>query len=165
MVHRDSHKKLIDTVRDIVAPLVSEAGLYLEDLRLKRAGKYSTLSVVIDQETGPGNVDSQQLEDLSRAISSELDRVDPIPGTYTLEVSTPGAERALTQPRHWSRATGHLVECTFKDGAHMLGRLIAVKDAEASFMRYEEKNKQRVEAGECTLSLGEISSAHIVVEL
>ena len=81
----------MENVCALIAPIVQEEGLYLEDISLKRAGKYSTLIVTVDLPCGAGAVGSEQLEALSREISALLDSADPIPGMYTLEVSTPGA--------------------------------------------------------------------------
>ena len=48
-------------------------------------------------------------------MSAALDEADPVKGRYTLEVSTPGAERELSTPRHFRRAVGHDVELTVED--------------------------------------------------
>lgn len=87
--------------------LVADHGLFLEDVNIIRAGKHSRLQVVVDKAEGPGGVDSDALEGVTRAISAWCDEVDPINGTYNLEVTTPGIERPLTQWRHFSRALTH----------------------------------------------------------
>ncbi|MCI6574252.1 MAG: ribosome maturation factor RimP [Actinomycetaceae bacterium] len=157
-----------ETVGDItaiVAPLVQDMGLYLEGVALKRAGKYVTVRVTVDLESGAGAVDSEQLEQLSRAISTALDAADPISGAYTLEVSTPGAERELTELRHYSRAIGHLAHIILTDGTDMTARVQRVSEESIVVTTYAEKNKQRVATGEHELTFSEIRSARIVVEL
>ena len=72
-------------------PLLSGLGLDLYDLEL--AG--GTLSVTV---TRPGGVDLDALTEASRAVSAWLDANDPIPGRYTLDVSSPGLERRLRTP-------------------------------------------------------------------
>ena len=173
---------IIENVRALIAPIVEAEGLYLEDTALKRAGKYSTLIVTIDLPCGAGAVSSEQLEKISREISAALDSADPIPGMYTLEVSTPGAERHLENKRHYSRGIGRMVRWALVDGAQCEGRLLAllagdgepIDSAElgaaerAEAVRVAlcgEKNKQRVELGERTITFDEIASARIVVEL
>ena len=69
----------------LLEPVVSAAGLELESVRVGRAGRRSLLRVVIDAGGLMG------------------------PGSYTLEVSSPGVDRPLTEPRHWRRASGRLV--------------------------------------------------------
>ncbi|MDY5589045.1 MAG: ribosome maturation factor RimP [Arcanobacterium sp.] len=152
-------------VEAIVVPLVHSAGLYLEDVALRRAGKLSTLRITVDLESGPGAVSSEQLEELSREISAALDTADPISGAYTLEVSTPGAERELTELRHYSRALGRLAHIVLRDGTALEARIQAVTNDGIAVVMYGEKHKQRVEIGERELTFGEISSARIVVEL
>jgi ribosome maturation factor RimP len=91
-----------DRVRDVVLPLLSERDLDLYDLEL--AGP--VLKVVVDS---PAGLDLDVLADATRAVSRALDEADPIPGAYTLEVSSPGLERRLRTPRHFSRAVGETV--------------------------------------------------------
>lgn len=99
-------------IADALAPVVKQAGLFLEKVTISRAGKHSRLRVIVDQENGPGGVDTDTLEAVTRAVSDWCDETDPINGTYNLEVTTPGVERELTQWRHFSRAQGHQVKVT-----------------------------------------------------
>ncbi len=64
------------------------------------------MAVLVDGDEGLG-VD--QLAQLSRSVSKVLDEHDPIPGRYTLEVSTPGVERRLRNESHFSGAIGEIV--------------------------------------------------------
>lgn len=108
---------------DLLRPAVEDHGLYLEEVKLNRAGKHSALVVTVDIPEGPGGVDSDALAALTRTVSEILDEADPIAGTYNLEVSTPGAERTLTEPRHFSRAQGRLVAFQLEDGTKFDGRI------------------------------------------
>jgi ribosome maturation factor RimP len=83
-------------------PVVSAADLELVDVEL-RAG---VLLVTVDRA---GGVDLEALTDANRAVSSVLDELDPIPGRYTLEVSSPGVERTLRTPAHFIKAIGETV--------------------------------------------------------
>jgi ribosome maturation factor RimP len=83
-------------------PLLSGLGLDLYDLEL--AG--GTLSVTV---TRPGGVDLDALTEASRVVSAWLDANDPIPGRYTLDVSSPGLERRLRTPAHFAGARGEVV--------------------------------------------------------
>ncbi|MDO4899879.1 ribosome maturation factor RimP [Actinomyces sp.] len=103
-------------LRQLLTPLVEEVGLYLEDVRLVRAGRYTTLRVVVDLPDGPGDLDLNALGDVTRVISDAVDEADPVSGQYTLEVSTPGAERELRSPRQFRRAVGHRVALTIGAG-------------------------------------------------
>ena len=88
----------------LLEPVVSAAGLELESVR---AGRRSLLRVVVDAEQG---VSLDDIALVSRAVAAEVDASDLMgPGPYTLEVSSPGVDRPLTEPRHWRRASGRLV--------------------------------------------------------
>jgi ribosome maturation factor RimP len=86
----------------VLRPVVIAADLELVDVEL-RSG---VLLVTVDR---PGGVDLQALTDANRAVSGVLDELDPIPGHYSLEVSSPGVERTLRTPDHFARAVGETV--------------------------------------------------------
>jgi ribosome maturation factor RimP len=84
------------------------------------------LSVIVDSDTG---ADLDQIADVSRALSAKLDESDAMgEGEYTLEVGTPGAERALTEHRHYVRATGRLVKFQLHEGGEIVARILGVDD-------------------------------------
>ncbi len=111
-------------VRDVVEPVVAAAGLHLEDVVVTRAGRRSVVRVVVDLDQDEvGSLGSDRLADVSRAVSAALDAADPVTGQYVLEVSTPGTDRPLTEPRHFRRARGRLVRLVLADGSARTGRL------------------------------------------
>ena len=119
-----------DRVREVVAPVVGAAGLYLEDVHVSPAGRRTVVRVVLDLgEDEIGSLDLDTLGQVSREISAALDEHDPVRGEYVLEISTPGTDRPLTEPRHFRRARTRLVRLTLRDGSVRSGRLLAV-DAE-----------------------------------
>jgi ribosome maturation factor RimP len=92
-------------VQDLFAalrPVVVAAGLELVDVEMKSG----VLRVTVDRE---GGVDLEALTDANRAVSALLDELDPIPGRYSLEVSSPGIERPLRTPTHFAKAVGAAV--------------------------------------------------------
>jgi ribosome maturation factor RimP len=92
-----------DRVRDLVLPLLTARDLDLYDVEM--AGP--VLKVVVDKSDG---LDLDALSDATRAVSRALDEADPIAGTYTLEVTSPGLERTLRTPAHFARAVGETVK-------------------------------------------------------
>lgn len=124
--------KDVEKLQEALSPIVAGAGLYLEQVELKPAGKRTLLRVTVDLEDGPGGVSSEQLTDVTREVSQFLDESSDAPrGQYVLEVSTPGATRMLKEPRHFRRAQGRLVIITTADG-EISGRLEAVEGATLS---------------------------------
>ncbi len=119
-----------ERVRDVVAPVVDAAGLSLEDVQLAPAGRRTVVRVVVDLDAGAvGSLDSDTLASVSRGVSAALDAADPVRGQYVLEVSTPGTDRPLTEPRHFRRARTRLVRLTLRDGSVVAGRLLDADDA------------------------------------
>ncbi len=92
----------VERVRAVVEPVVAAADLDLYDVEL--AG--GTLRVLVD---AAGGVDLAVLGAVTRAVSEALDADDPLPGRYTLEVSSPGLERKLRTPAHFAAALGKKV--------------------------------------------------------
>ena len=99
-------------LRTVVEPVTRAAGYDLEALTVSRVGRRHLVRIAVDSDTG---VDLDAVADLSRQISAALDAVEEagdelIGGEYELEVGSPGVDRALTEPRHWRRNVGRLVQ-------------------------------------------------------
>jgi ribosome maturation factor RimP len=115
----------------LLEPVVSGAGYDLEDLTVSAAGKRSVVRVLVDKD---GGVTLDDVADVSRLVSQALDAADEqdpslLGASYVLEVSSPGVDRPLTEPRHWRRNVGRLVSATLRDGATVDGRITAADDA------------------------------------
>ena len=99
--------KVTDTVTALAAPIAQAQGCRLWDVEyVKEAGTWY-LRVLLDKE---GGVDILDCEAVSRKLSDLLDVADPIEGSYTLEVGSAGAERALKRPGDFQRYLGSEVE-------------------------------------------------------
>ena len=96
--------ELLRRIEDIVAPTVVGMGYELVRVAMSKGG---TLQIMIEPADG-SPMDVEACATLSRALSAVLDVEDPIPGAYTLEVSSPGIDRPLTRPKDYSRWAGHL---------------------------------------------------------
>lgn len=99
--------KVTDAVAALALPVVEETGCTLWDVEyVKEAGTWF-LRVYIDKE---GGVSIDDCEAVSRPLSDRLDQADPIEGSYTFEVSSAGADRALKKPEHFVQFQGSEVE-------------------------------------------------------
>ncbi|MFC9686546.1 ribosome maturation factor RimP [Streptomyces sp. NPDC056948] len=115
-----------ERLRELLEPLVSSQGLDLEEIEVDSVGRKRVLRVVVDSDTG---ADLDQIADVSRALSAKLDESDAMgEGEYTLEVGTPGAERLLTEHRHYVRATDRLVKFQLTEGGELVARILKVDD-------------------------------------
>ncbi|HIW91177.1 MAG TPA: ribosome maturation factor RimP [Candidatus Corynebacterium avicola] len=100
-----------EALAEVVSPLASALGLELETVTVTKAGAKSSVRVAVDADERP-NLD--KIEELSKAVSDEFDAREASgalnfgPG-YTFEVTTPGVDTPLTQPRHFRRNVGRLV--------------------------------------------------------
>ena len=95
--------KITDIVSGIAKPVAEAHGCELWDVEyVKEAGTWY-LRVYIDRE---GGVSINDCEAVSRELDKLLDEADPIPGSYTFEVSSAGAERALKRPEDFQRFMG-----------------------------------------------------------
>lgn len=150
-----SNSDLLERIRAVVRPAVHDADLYLEDLTVANAGRRTVVRVVVDLSDGPGGVSSDQLGDVSRAVSAALDEADPIAGQHTLEVTTPGVDRPLSEPRHYRRNTGRLLRVTTTSGSSLTGRLTEADDETAVL---------DVEGTPQHIAYSDVASAHVEVE-
>lgn len=99
--------KTVDTVRELAEPIVEEEGLELVDVEFVKEGPDYYLRVFIDRlDDNP--VGLEDCEIVSNRLSERLDEVDPIEGSYILEVSSPGVERPLKKIEDFDRFQGRL---------------------------------------------------------
>jgi ribosome maturation factor RimP len=99
-----------------LSPVLAARGLDLVDVEVSGA----SLTVYVDREGGVG---LDELGDATRDVSAVLDDVDPMPGRYTLSVSSPGLERRLRTPAHFARAVGQTVTARVDAGTPEVQRV------------------------------------------
>jgi ribosome maturation factor RimP len=141
-----------EQILQILEPIASNMGLDLEDVEIKSAGKHSIVQVSIDKD---GGVNLDEVAQISNQISEALDAKDVLgEKPYTLEVGSPGIDRALTLPRHWRRNNGRLVKINFGSNSE-IGRIIESDEEKVSL---EVKGKTR------SINFDKIDKAFIQVE-
>ena len=117
--------KVTDLTAKLAEPIAQEQGCTLWDVEyVKEAGTWF-LRVYIDKE---GGVSINDCEAVSRPLSDKLDEVDPIEGSYVLEVGSAGADRVLKKPEHLAAYIGSEVEVRFyrpQDGKKELVGVLA----------------------------------------
>jgi ribosome maturation factor RimP len=122
-------------LRTVIEPVIIEAGFDLEDLTVTRAGRRHLVRVIVD---GDGGVNLDEIAELSRGVSAAIDDAEQtggalaareLDGPYQLEISSPGVDRPLTEPRHWRRNVGRLV--SVKTGERTVTGRITEVDAES----------------------------------
>lgn len=144
-------------VTDLVSGVLGQfPDIELVDVEYVKEGGEWVLRVYIDKEEG---VDLDDCEAVSRVLSDKLDEVDPIPGSYLLEVSSPGLERPLKKPADFERFAGELVMVTsftpIQGRKQWQGKLIGLIDGDV-----------QVETDQGTVRIPEeqVASARLAVE-
>ncbi|MFJ9683855.1 ribosome maturation factor RimP [Streptomyces sp. NPDC101194] len=148
-----------ERLRGLLEPLVSAEQLDLEEIEVSRAGRRRVLRIVVDSDEG---VELDACAQLSRAISERLDETDAMgDDEYVLEVSSPGADRPLTEHRHYVRATGRLAKLQLREGGELVARILAVDeeglDLEVPGVKGRKPTSRRV-------AFDEIAKARVEIE-
>ncbi|GEL94330.1 ribosome maturation factor RimP [Cellulomonas composti] len=119
-------------LRSVLAPVVESVGLVLDDVVVRRTGGTTLVEIALDVPQDEDlDLDLDRIADATRAISAALDEHDDlVPGHYTLEVGSRGAESPLTQRRHFLRAVGRTVRVRTTSGDNISGRLVAVEQTD-----------------------------------
>ena len=148
---------LTQSITDLISPAVTEAGFFLEEVQIASPGSHRIVTCVVDGQT-PLNLD--QVTVASRVISELLDTAEFMGETpFTLEVTSPGVDRPLTQPRHWRKNLTRLIKVTLSDGTITTGRLTEFNEANATFV---ENIKGRLK--EHTVTFADIKRAVVEIE-
>ncbi|GAA2466657.1 MULTISPECIES: ribosome maturation factor RimP [Streptomyces] len=148
-----------ERLRGLLEPLVSAKDLDLEEIEVSRAGRRRMLRIIVDSDEG---VELDACAELSRAISDKLDETDAMGDEeYVLEVSSPGADRPLTEHRHYVRATGRLVKLQLHEGGELVARILSVDDEgldlEVPGVKGRKPTARRV-------AFGDIAKARVEIE-
>ena len=137
-----------ERVRALIEPLLAEQGLEVIDV--EHSG--GTLRITVDRAEG-GGIDLDTVARATEVVSAVLDRADPIPGRYTLEVSSPGIERPLRTPAHFRRHVGTTVALKTRPGTEGDRRVEGTLDA---------ADEAGVTVAGRTLAYADIERAHTV---
>jgi ribosome maturation factor RimP len=152
---RTDDGQLPAAVQDLVAPLAAELGAELLDVEVKGQRERRLVRLVADAE---GGLDIDVIATLSRRAGDALDEVDLIPGSYTLEVTSPGADRPLRRARDFARNTGRDVRVLRRedaDGAReVTGTVVDVTDETVTLQQDD---------GEVTVPLDEVDHGKVIL--
>ncbi len=111
-------------IAELAGPAAQSAGMIVDGVDVAKAGSRTRVLVTVDlPDDAIGAAELDTVAEASRAIGAALDEAGVPAGAYTLEVSTPGTDRILTERRHFLRARTRLVELDLTDGTETIGRL------------------------------------------
>ena len=122
---------LVLNLTELLTPAVRDAGFVLEEVKVTPAGKRRIIAVIVDGLERNPSLDEVTV--VSRRVSEILDNYSQLGEMpFTLEVTTPGVDRPLTQPRHWRKNIGRLVKITPLEGETFTSRIVATSDTGAT---------------------------------
>jgi ribosome maturation factor RimP len=148
---------LKDSLLELLTPAVENAGFFLDEVQISSPGNHRTVICVVDG-TKPLNMD--EVTSVSRVISEILDQA-PVMGeeAFTLEVTSPGVDRPLTLPRHWTKNLTRLIKITLNDGNVITARLNEFNESHAQLV---ENIKGRMKNHE--IAFADIKRAVVEIE-
>jgi len=132
--------KVEESVYTAINPVVSDLGFSIYDVEYLKEGTNWYLRIYIDKEEG---ISIEDCETVSRAIDPVIDELNPIKIPYSLEVSSPGIERTLRKPEHFSKYKGSEVEVSlFKpiDGAKKIKCILEDYNGDKISVNYENND-------------------------
>jgi ribosome maturation factor RimP len=148
----------VENIRAIAERVVTSEGLTLVDVELKGGRANPLLRIYIDKPEGVSHADCQMVSEQMGAI---LDVEDPFPGSYVLEVSSPGLDRKLVKPSDYTHFVGRRARLVLREP---VGDQKVFEGRLAGF----EAGRVRLEVGEGDLKeldFSNIQKARLVVEL
>ena len=148
---------LKDQISELVTPAVSDLGFYLEDVHVAIPGSHRIVTCIVD---GDASLNLDQVTSVSRVISELLDEAPFMGETpFTLEVTSPGVDRPLTQPRHFTKNVDRLLKIIKLDGSEVTGRILSNTDKDVTLTVAVKK-----ETIEEVVTLADIKRAVVEIE-
>ena len=148
---------LKDQISELVTPAVSDLDFYLEDVHIATPGNHRIVTCIVD---GDASLNLDQVTSVSRVISELLDEAAFMGETpFTLEVTSPGVDRPLTQPRHFAKNVDRLLKIIKLDGSEVTGRILSNTDHDVTLTVLIKK-----ESTEQTVLLSDIKRAVVEIE-
>lgn len=147
---------LRESITDLIRPAVESAGFFLEDVFTSNPGNHRIVTCMVD---GLKPLSLDEVTVVSREISLILDESTLLTEAFTLEVTSPGVERALTLPRHWTKNLTRIIKVVLKDETEVSGRLTDFDDVRAILV---ENIKGRMKTHE--VFFAEIKKANVEIE-
>jgi len=170
----------VERVREIAERVAASSGLEIVEVEFLGGGKARMLRVFLDKPaagTDPlAGVTHEDCANFSREFGTILDVEDVMPGSYTLEVSSPGLDRKLTKAADFTRFTGSRVKLTTRqpvgasNNRHFEGRLESFNDGrltlDLSVASHKSRKKMGATAGEkIEIQFANVEKANLVPEI
>lgn len=152
--------KIEDKIKELLEGFL-KSEYFLLGLEYRDKGPRAKLLVWVDGDQG---ISIDACADISRFLSEEIEKLDLIPSSYVLEVSSPGVDSPLKLPRQYAQHKGRKLKVLKKDGKEEIGILLEI-EPEAIILEKIPRNKvQKTEEKQSlTIALTEIQEAKVLV--
>ncbi len=159
----------VERVREIAGRVAASSGLEVLDIEFLGGGKARMLRVFLDKPAAGNDplagVTHEDCANFSREFGTILDVEDVMPGSYTLEVSSPGLDRKLVKAADFSRFTGSRLKLTTRqpvnNSTHFEGRLESFQEGRLTLDLSVASHKSRKKMGDAAGQKIEIDFANI----
>jgi ribosome maturation factor RimP len=159
----------VERVREIADRVAASRGLEVVEVEFLGGGKARMLRVFLDKPAAGSDplagVTHEDCANFSREFGTILDVEDVMPGSYTLEVSSPGLDRRLIKPSDFSRFAGSRLKLTTRqpveNNRHFEGRLESFKDGRLTLDLSVASHRSRKKMGESAGQKIEIEFANV----
>jgi len=163
----------LEQVREIAKRVTSSSGLELVDVEFRGGGNSRMLRITIDK---PAGVTHEDCANVSREVGTILDIEDAVPGSYLLEVTSPGLDRELSRPVEFERFVGSLIRLTTREpvngNRHLEGRLESAHQGRITLSLQHRQGKGKgkrrqatAEAPRVEVELANVEKANLVPEI
>ena len=164
----------LEQVRKIAERVASSSGLELVDVEFRAGGKSRMLRITIDK---PAGVTHEDCANVSREVGTILDIEAAVPGSYLLEVTSPGLDRELSRPVEFERFVGSLIRLTTREpvngNRHLEGRLESAHQGRITLSLQHRQGKGKgkhqqqatAEAPRVEVELANVEKANLVPEI
>jgi ribosome maturation factor RimP len=148
---------LKDQISEFISPALHNAGYFLEDVNLVSPGQHRIVTVIVD---GASALNLDQVTVASKLVSELLDDAPFMGETpFTLEVTSPGIDRPLTLPRHFTKNVDRLLKVTKTAGEVVTGRILSNTEVDVTLTVTEKKDVKEI-----TIPLVDIKRAQVEIE-
>jgi ribosome maturation factor RimP len=154
---RISDAELDARIHDLAAPCADELGVELEEVEVRGQRGSRKVRLVVHAEHG---LDVDVIARVSRRVGEALDEQDVVEGGYTLEVTSPGADRPLRTARDFARNRGREVRITRRADADVTGGRETVGTLTAVD---EDEVRLEVDGAEVTIPIGDVDHGKVVL--
>ena len=168
----------VDRVREIADRVAASSGLEVVEVEFLGGGRARMLRVFLDKPSAGhdalAGVTHEDCANFSREFGTILDVEDVMPGSYTLEVSSPGLDRKLIKAADFTRFTGSRIKLTTRqpvdNNRHFEGRLESFQDGRLTLDLSVASHKSRKKMGDVAgqkieIQLANVEKANLVPEI